>query len=71
MSYEAWGEPPDCYCEMCGCECGSCICESCPECGEAGNPKCYKIHGMVETEEQIQSRIQHSLDNDFSPDEWY
>jgi hypothetical protein len=70
MSWEAWGDPPDPICEMCGRECGSCICESCPECGEAGSPKCYEIHGMVETEEQIQSRIQHAPD-DYFPSEWY
>lgn len=69
MSREAWGDPPDCYCEMCGNECGSCICGECPICGEAGNPECYKEHGMEETDEQVQSRIIHSHDGGFYPDE--
>jgi hypothetical protein len=66
MSYEAWGEPPDCYCEMCGNECSSCICDECPVCEEFGNPKCYEEHGLVETEEQVQSRIRNSpCDDDY------
>lgn len=60
MSYEAWGEPPDAHCETCGNEVHSCICEECPVCHEAGNPKCYKEHGLVETEEQIQSMIRNT-----------
>ena len=57
MSWEAWGDPPDAYCEMCGCEVSSCICPECPECGQIGDPVCYKEHGLEDSEEQIQSRI--------------
>lgn len=60
MSWEAWGNPEDSYCEMCGNECGSCICEECPVCTACGDPDCYKNHGMIETEEQIQSRIRNA-----------
>lgn len=66
MSWEAWGNPPDSICEMCGCNVDSCICEECPTCGEIGDPKCYKEHGLNETEEQIQSRIQHDPDDYFN-----
>ena len=68
MSWEAWGDPPDVYCEMCGCEAGSCICPECPVCDEAGNPSCYKEHGMVESDDQIDSRIRHSPDD---PTDYY
>jgi hypothetical protein len=33
-------------------------------CHEVGNPKCYEEHGLVETEEQIQSRIRHNPNRD-------
>lgn len=68
MSWEAWGDPPDVYCEMCGREFGSCICPECPECGEFGNPDCYKEHGLEETDEQGRSRYLHSPDN-YCPDD--
>lgn len=64
MSWEAWGDPPDTYCEMCGCESGSCICPECPVCGAAGDPACYHEHGMEESWEQVQSRIVHDPNND-------
>lgn len=69
MSYEAWGEPPDSYCETCGCEVTDCICPECPVCGEFGDPKCYEDHGLVETEGQIQSRIRNEPDDDFYLDD--
>jgi hypothetical protein len=59
MPGEVFEDPPDGYCAMCYCEAGSCICEECPVCGSAGDPDCYKNHGMVETEEQIWSRVLH------------
>lgn len=64
MSWEAWGDPPDDYCEMCGYEAGSCICEQCPVCGEAGSRECYRSHGLQETDEQVQGRIRHDPDMD-------
>lgn len=71
MSYEAYGELPDSYCECCGNECSDCICPECPKCGEAGNPECYPAHGLEYTEEQIQSRIRNEpSDHDYDPAEW-
>lgn len=58
------GDEPDPPCDVCG---GfpdfyskkperpgymKCICPECPVCGEYGNPKCYKEHGLVITDEQ-------------------
>lgn len=65
MSWEAWGDPPEPYCEMCGQVTDNCICPECPACGQIGDPACYREHGMEETEDQIQSRIQHDPANDF------
>lgn len=66
MSWEAWGDPPEENCQMCGHNPGSCVCEECTECGQVGDPECYVKHGMVETDEQIQGRIRH----DPQPDDY-
>ena len=29
-----------------------CICPECPSCGSVGDPKCYKEHGLVLSEQQ-------------------
>jgi hypothetical protein len=40
-------------CEVCGLEVeDDCICQECPVCGAHGDPKCYREHGLVRTEEQ-------------------
>lgn len=71
MSYEAWGEPPPEYCEMCGSNADNCECDQCPVCDSIGNPECYKSHGMIETEEQIQGRIRNDPDDFiYDPAEW-
>lgn len=51
------GTPFDepCYCELCGLPEEKCICPECPVCGSVGDPDCYKEHGMVLTQEQIDS----------------
>lgn len=59
MSWEAWGDPPEYPCDMCGLNTDDCICHECPVCGMHGDPECYKTHGLEETEEQIDSRIAH------------
>lgn len=58
-----WSYPPGCsgppeddsWCEVCGKEAGDCICPECVVCGDAGNPSCYKDHGLEASEEQRQS----------------
>ncbi len=54
MIDEAYGtdEP----CEICGQNPdGDCLCPECPECGGVGDPGCYDKHGLVRTQEQIDS----------------
>jgi len=62
-----WWYPPGCSgppdddvppCEVCGGDVekdgeGGCICPECPQCGEVGDPKCYKEHGLERTDAQI------------------
>lgn len=64
MSIFGWSLPPGCGtlpgeedlpCEVCGKDENSCICPECPECGDVGNPYCYVEHGLIKSEEQIQS----------------
>jgi hypothetical protein len=62
MSWEAWGDPPEYPCEVCGHWAHDCICPECPTCGAAGDPACYAQHGLVRSEAQIRSAIQHSPD---------
>lgn len=49
------GNGPEPPCEVCGKELEDCICPSCPQCHSVGEPKCYEQHGMVRTQEQIDS----------------
>ena len=49
------GNQPDFPCEVCGKMPDACICPECPECGQFGNPECYTKHGLVMTQEQIDS----------------
>lgn len=54
------GEEPIPPCEVCGrdpegSDESACICPECPACQEFGNPKCYDNHGLVRTQEQIES----------------
>ncbi len=64
MGLFGWSLPPGCGtlpgeedypCAVCGKWEDDCICGECPECEEAGNPKCYVDHGMTKTEDQIKS----------------
>ena len=50
------GDEPDPPCDVCGLDPSDCICPECPECGENGNLKCYEEHGLVRTQEQIDSK---------------
>lgn len=63
MSIFGWPYPPGCNgtpfdenhtCEVCG---GfpdvDCICKECNVCGDYGNPICYKEHGLIKSNEQI------------------
>jgi hypothetical protein len=49
------GEEPDLPCVVCGKEIDDCICPECQECGGIGDPQCYIDHGLVKTQEQIDS----------------
>lgn len=50
------GDPPDedTPCAVCGLG-DDCICPECPQCGSQGDPYCYKDHGMILSQEQIDS----------------
>ena len=71
MSYEAWGEPPELPCDVCGAFADDCVCPVCPVCGEIGRLTCYDQHGIKLSEEQVQSAIRHDPGNDvYDPAEW-
>jgi hypothetical protein len=71
MSWEAWGDPPDPLCEVCGATPDHCVCPECPVCGVAGDPACYPGHGLERSEEQIASASRNDPDNDpYDPAEW-
>lgn len=55
--FDGYFDPPDYErpCDVCGTE--DCLCPACPTCGDHGNPKCYRDHGMVLTPEQEASRL--------------
>jgi hypothetical protein len=40
-------------CETCGNDMCGCICPECPQCSEAGNPRCYRQHGLSYTRDQL------------------
>ena len=62
-----WNLPPGCnvndlpgnqeedHCMICGKHIDSCICPECPVCSMTGDPLCYEEHGLVRTQEQIDS----------------
>lgn len=66
MAFMGWSLPPGCGrlpgeiddppCEVCGCDPDYCDCPECQVCGVAGNPECYKSHGLELTDEQIASK---------------
>jgi hypothetical protein len=60
MSWEAWGDPPEYPCEVCGRPSQDCLCPECPACGTVGDPACYEHHGLVRSEEQIASALAHA-----------
>jgi hypothetical protein len=64
MSVFGWSYPPGCNgtpfdddspCMVCGKFEDECICPECPKCGSVGDLKCYEEHGLVRTQEQIDS----------------
>lgn len=70
MSWEAWGDPPDPRCEVCGATPDRCVCPECPVCGVVGDPACYAdpLHGLERTEEQISSAIRNDPGEHFPDD---
>lgn len=62
-------DPPEPPCECCGK--ADCICPECLQCGESGNPKCYKHHGMRYTDEQLagQKALKEQLEADAKLDQ--
>jgi hypothetical protein len=56
---DAWltrGPHEDEYpCDICGNSVDDCICPECPECGTVGDPLCYKEHGLIRSNEQVES----------------
>lgn len=69
MSWEAFGDPPEYPCDVCGAVAHNCICPECPVCGEYGQAKCYepapKGCGQERSEEQIASAIRHDPNDDY------
>jgi hypothetical protein len=63
MSIFGWSYPPGCSgppddeypCEVCGKHVDACICPECPECGCHGDKKCYNEHGLIMSQEQMDS----------------
>lgn len=71
MGKFGWSYPPGCsgppddgddICIVCGKTVDDCICPECPECGTAGDPACYQNHGLVLTQEQIDSKEKFDQD---------
>lgn len=58
-----WSYPPGCSglpddetpCPICGLFGDKCICPECPICFSFGDPHCYEHHGLVRSQEQIES----------------
>ena len=84
MGIFGWSLPPGCThrmideaygqegpCECCGKMVDDCICEECLQCGEYGDPKCYKSHGMIYSTEQLsgQHELQDSIEADCKVDD--
>ena len=71
MSIFGWSYPPGVTgnepeivgyegpCDVCGRSVDDCICPECPECGSCGDPVCYDAHGLIRTDEQVESRAQY------------
>ena len=57
--YDQWKTAEPYYeegpCECCGKPVDDCICPECSVCGQYGNPKCYKEHGLKYSAEQVES----------------
>lgn len=83
MSKFGWSYPPGCNgtpydedhpCDVCGYEAGACICPECPVCGSAGDPLCYKEHGLVLSPEQIENKRKMEeiweAEASYEPDTW-
>ncbi len=45
-------------CDVCGKDVSECICPKCPTCEAAGDPKCYREHGMRLTRAQAVARCE-------------
>lgn len=56
----AFGEESPCL--ICGRFSDDCLCPECPKCFNFGDPKCYKEHGLVITDEQILGQRQIMLE---------
>jgi hypothetical protein len=48
-----------CSCDVCGNAVEDCICPECPECGCLGDPGCYEAHGLVRSQDQVNSYAAH------------
>ena len=84
MGKFGWSLPPGCShrmideslglnepCECCGSSIDDCMCKECPECGEYGDPKCYKDHGMKYSMEQLvgQKKLADEIEADRMADD--
>lgn len=54
------GEEPTC--KICFCIKRACLCPECPQCGERGNPKCYKDHPLKLNVYQLVLRTEKSIE---------
>lgn len=69
-----WDLPPGCsqrdideaagvnaMCAVCANYLDDCVCPECQECGEIGDPDCYKKHGMKLNKEQLLARSKRRI----------
>jgi len=50
-------------CPVCALPVDSCICPECPKCEEAGDPACYKKHGLKLNKAQLMSRSRQKIND--------
>ena len=55
-------------CNVCGKGVDDCICPECLGCGAVGDPYCYGQHGLVRSQEQIDSRAEAEAREEPHPD---
>lgn len=72
MGKFGWSYPPGCSgppnddvgpCLCCGRYVDDCICDECSECGNVGDPECYKEHGMLYSPDQIKGQAKMEEEN--------